>query len=198
MAEKEFRIYGDVGSGNCLKVKIVADFLALPYEWVTVDIRKGETRTPEFLSLNPAGQIPFVEFADGRRLAQSNAIVLHLARGSALIPTDAFDAAKMLEWMFWEQYSHEPYVAVARFQAVYLGKPIAEIDAKVMTRGNAALDLMERALSGRRFLVGEALSAADIALLPYTRLAGEGGFDLGARANVSAWISLCERELRSK
>src|SRR6201986_1429970 len=117
------KIYGDSNSGNCLKVKWVCDRLALPYRWVEIDTLKGESRTAEFLTRNPWGQVPTVELDDGRKLAQSNAIIRYLARGSALIPQDAFAAAKMDEWLFWEQYSHEPYIAVCRFQMRYLGKP---------------------------------------------------------------------------
>ena len=117
------KIYGDINSGNCLKVKWVCDHLALPYVWVAIDTLKQETRTQEFLKLNDAGQVPVVAFDDGRTLAQSNAIIRYLARGSDLIPADAFAQAKMDEWLFWEQYSHEPYIAVCRFLMFYLGKP---------------------------------------------------------------------------
>ena len=190
------RIFGDLGSGNCLKVKFTADYLGLPYEWIAVDIMKGETRRPEFLARNPFGQIPVVELADGRHLAQSNAIVRYLARDSALIPADAFERAKADELMFWEQYSHEPSVAVARFQMVYLGKPAAERDARVVERGEKALDTMDHLLQGKDYLVGARLSVADIALLPYTRLSHEGGFDLATRPAVRDWIKRCERQLR--
>src|SRR5271167_998474 len=105
------KIYGDFNSGNCLKVKWVCDRLALSYSWIPVDILKRESRTTEFLKLNSAGQVPIVVFDDGRALAQSNAIIRYLARGSDLIPNDAFAAAKMDEWLFWEQYSHEPHIA---------------------------------------------------------------------------------------
>jgi glutathione S-transferase len=188
------RIYGDIGSGNCQKVKATAEFLGLAYDWVHVDIMKGESRTPEFLGMNPAGQIPLVAFDDGRRLAQSNAIVRYLARGSSLLPDDPFEQAKADEWMFWEQYSHEPYVAVARYQRVYLKQPEAE--PRVMQRGEKALDRLEAGLAGREYLVGERLSVADIALAPYTRLAGEGGFDLATRPAVRAWIARCEAQLK--
>ena len=116
------KIYGDRISGNCLKVKWVCDQLALPYSWIDVDVVKGETRTADFLALNPFGQVPAVVFDDGRRLAQSNAIIRYLARDSRLIPADAFTAAQMDAWLFWEQYSHEPYIAVRRFHMTYLGK----------------------------------------------------------------------------
>jgi glutathione S-transferase len=115
------KIHGDSNSGNCLKVKFVCEHLAIPYTWIEIDTRKRQTRTTEFLKLNGAGQVPTVEFDDGRTLAESNAIIKYLARGSDLIPADAFAAAKMDEWLFWEQYSHEPYIAVCRFQMVYLG-----------------------------------------------------------------------------
>src|SRR5579872_4194442 len=190
------RIFGDLGSGNCLKVKFTADYLGKPYEWVHMDITKGETRRPEFLAKNPFGQIPVVELSDGRHLAQSNAIVLYLARDSALIPSESFDRAKADELMFWEQYSHEPYIAVARFQMVYLGKSIVERETRVVERGEKALDTMERLLQGKSYFVGNRLSVADIALLPYTRLAHEGGFDLSTRPAMREWIARCERDLR--
>jgi glutathione S-transferase len=190
------RIFGDIGSGNCQKVKITADYLGLPYKWIDVDIMSGETRKPAFLARNPFGQIPVVEFADGRHLAQSNAIVRYLARDSALVPKDDFDRAKADELMFWEQYSHEPYVAVARFQMVYLGKSAADRESRVVERGEKALDTMERLLNGKRYFVGDQLSIADIVLVPYTRLAHEGGFDLTERAAVRAWIARCEQKVR--
>jgi glutathione S-transferase len=190
------KIHGDIKSGNCQKVKATADYLGLAYEWIAIDTQKGETRAPGFLAMNPAGQVPVVVFDDGRALSQSNAIVRHLARGTSLIPDDPFDQAKADEWMFWEQYSHEPYVAVARFQRVYLGKPQAEIDPGLMARGDKALDRLELGLEGKAFLVGERLSIADIALLPYTRLAHEGGFDLASRPGIRDWIGRCEAELR--
>src|SRR6201996_6686979 len=170
------KIYGDVNSGNCLKVKWICDILALPYTWLGIDTLKRETRTTQFLKLNSAGQVPTVEFEDGRTLAESNAIIRYLARGSDFIPSDAFAAAKMDEWLFWEQYSHEPYIAVCRFQMVYLGKPVSELDPEKVKRGYAALDHMERHLANHRFLVGETFSLADVALAAYTRLAHEGGF----------------------
>jgi len=189
------RIYGDTKSGNCLKVKWTAQRLALPFEWIEIDILQSQSRTPEFLALNPAGQVPAVILDDGRALAQSNAIMLHLAEGSALIPTDAFERAKMLEWLFWEQYSHEPYVAVARFQASYLGKPVSELDAKLLERGNGALGRLETQLKQTPYLVGERLTLADIALVAYTRVAHEGGFDLSLYPAVQAWVSRVEAAL---
>jgi glutathione S-transferase len=190
------RIYGDRISGNCLKVKWTADYLGRPYEWVDVDVLQSATRTPEFLALNPAGQVPTVVLDDGRPLAQSNAIILHLAEGSELIPADAYQRARMLEWMFWEQYSHEPYVAVARFHVVYMGKDPKDLEERLVTRGRAALKLMDEALAKSPFLVGEALSLADVALVAYTRMADQGGFELGQYPHVKAWIGRVEDGLR--
>jgi len=188
------KIYGDRISGNCLKVKWVCDHLALPYTWHDIDIMKGESRTADFLKLNPWGQVPTIVLDDGRSLAQSNAIIGYLARGSDLIPQDAFAAAKTDEWLFWEQYSHEPYIAVCRFHAVYLGKGIAGLDPEKVRRGYLALDHMERRLEVARFLVDD-FSLADVALLAYTRLAHEGGFELGRYPALRRWISDAEKFL---
>jgi glutathione S-transferase len=190
------KIYGDIKSGNCLKVKWVCDALALSYSWVEIDTLKRETRTPQFLMLNNAGQVPTVEFDDGRTLAESNAIIRYLARSSHLIPEDAFAAAKMDQWLFWEQYSHEPYVAVCRFQMRYLGKPASDLDPEKVKRGYAALELMERQLATTRFLLDDDISLADVSLLAYTRLAHEGGFRLDDYAAVRRWIGEAERALR--
>lgn len=189
------RIFGDLASGNCLKVKYTADHLGLSYAWVPVDLMKGECRTPEFLAMNPAAQVPVLRLDDGRCLAQSNAIIRYLARGSALLPEDAFTQAKIDEWLFWEQYSHEPYVAVCRFHMFYKGLPKETRDPLKVERGEAALDLMDKALAGRDWLAGADFSIADIALLAYTRLAHEGGFDLARRGNVAEWIGRCEKVL---
>jgi glutathione S-transferase len=189
------KVYGDSISGNCLKVKWTLEYLNLPYSWIETDILKGESRTGDFLALNPAGQVPMVVLADGRPLAQSNAIITHLAEGSPLVPADAYLRAKMFEWLFWEQYSHEPYIAVARFQVAYLKKPVADLDAKLVERGHGALRRLEDALAGGRFLVGEAVSLADVALIAYTRWAHEGGFDLEAYPAVKAWVARVEAAL---
>ena len=188
-------IYGDEKSGNCLKVKWVCDRLALPYTWIDVDVLKQETRSADFLRMNSAGQVPTIVLDDSRALAQSNAIIRYLARGSDLIPSDDYAAAKMDEWLFWEQYSHEPYIAVCRFQMRYLGKSASELDPEKVRRGHAALARMEQQLALTPFLVGTALSLADVALLAYTRLAHEGGFDLGGYAALRRWIGEAERSL---
>jgi glutathione S-transferase len=189
------KIFGDGSSGNCLKVKWVCDLLAVPYDWVEIDTMKGESRTPEFLKLNGAGQVPTVAFDDGRALAQSNAIIRYLARGSDLIPADGFAAAKMDEWLFWEQYSHEPYIAVCRFQMVYLGKAVSDLDPEKIKRGYAALARMEHQLAATRFLVGESFSLADVSLLAYTRVAHQGGFHLDGYAALRRWIGEAEQAL---
>jgi len=191
-------IYGDRISGNCLKVKWVADSVGVPWRWVDVDVLKGETRTPDFLRLNPAGQVPLVVLEDGRTLAQSNAIMLYLAEGSDLIPADAFDRARMFEWMFWEQYTHEPAIAVRRFHRAYLNRPDDEIDPALMVRGRAALARMQAALSApgcAGWLAGGRLSLADVALVAYTRVAHEGGFDLAEYPAVQAWVARVEATL---
>lgn len=189
------KIYGDSNSGNCLKVKWVSDRLALPYQWVEIDTLKGGSRTPEFLERNPWGQVPVVELDDDRTLAQSNAIIRYLARGSDLIPSDAFAAARMDAWLFWEQNSHEPYVAVCRFHMVYLGRPASELDPEKVKRGYAALDHLEQHLARHRFLVGEAFSLADIALAAYTRVAHEGGFVMQRYSSILRWIGEIEKNL---
>src|SRR5438270_4620482 len=189
------KIYGDSNSGNCLKVKFVCEYLAIPFSGIEVDTRNRQTRTTEFLKLNSAGQVPTVEFDDGRTLSESNAIIRYLARGSDLIPSDAFAVAKMDEWLFWEQYSHEPYVAVCRFQMKYLGKPASDLDPEKVKRGYAALARLEHQLAATRFLVGETASLADVALPTYTRLAHEGGFQADCYAAVRRWIGETEKSL---
>lgn len=189
------RIYGDSISGNCHKVKWVTDYLGLPYVWIETSVLAGETRTDDFLALNPAGQAPLIILPDGRPLAQSNAIIVHLAHGSALIPEDAYDRAKMLEWLFWEQYSHEPYIAVRRFNLRYLSKPESALDPQLKVRGDQALARMQAWLEASPYLVGKTLTCADIALLAYTRMAHEGGFDLAQFPAVAEWIGRVDQDL---
>jgi len=190
------KIYGDSISGNCLKVKWTADFLGLKYDWIETNILEGESRTPAYLAMNPAGQVPLVVLDDGRPLAQSNAIILHFAEGSSLVPADAYDRARMVEWMFWEQYSHEPYIAVARFHAKYLGKPVEDLEPRLVERGGAALQRMELGLAASPFLVGDSLTLADVALVAYTRVAHEGGFSLDLYPAVRAWVARVETALK--
>jgi glutathione S-transferase len=145
--------------------------------------------------VNPAGQVPAIRLPDGRSLAQSNAIMLYLAESSDLIPADRFERAKMMEWLFWEQYNHEPTVAVARFQVRYLGKPAADLDPKLVERSKAALERLQAGIGNRPFLLGDALSLADIALVAYTRMAGDGGFDLTLYPGLQRWIARVEGAL---
>ncbi|MCB2111969.1 MAG: glutathione S-transferase family protein [Parvularculaceae bacterium] len=192
-----YKVYGDPVSGNCLKVKWTLDYLGADYEWIETSILKGETRRPEFLAINPAGQAPVIVTKMGRPLAQSNAIILFLAEnhGGELLPPTPYERAKVYEWLFWEQYDHEPYIAVRRFQKTYLGKADAQIDPKLMERGVAALTYMENRLAGARWIAAEGFSAADISLVAYTRFSHEGGFDLNAFPNVKTWVARVEQRL---
>lgn len=188
-------LYGDSISGNCQKPRWTADYLDIDHDWVEVDILDGGTQTEEFLSLNPVGQVPIARWPDGRVLPQSNAIMLYLAEGSDLIPDDAFQRAQMNSWLFWEQYSHETSIAVRRFKKHYLKLPDEEIDPQLMAKGRRALGVMEMQLTWTDWLVGENLTCADIALVAYTRVAHEGGFDLAQFPNVERWVSRVEGAL---
>ncbi len=185
-------VYGDIRSGNCLKVKWLLDRLGRDYRWVETDVTVGATRTADFLARNPAGQVPAVVLDDGRVLAQSNAIIGFFGEGTAFIPADPYDRARMYEWLFWEQYSHEPYIAVARFQRLLGGKRTDEIEPRLMERGHAALARMEAALAASDWLVGDGPTLADLALVAYTRVAHEGDFDLWAYPAVRGWIGRVE------
>jgi len=188
-------IFGDSISGNCLKVKFVADLLGLPYDWVEVSVRDKETRTPEFLAMNPAGQVPVVRLADNSVLSQSNAIMLYLAEGSELIPADPYERALMYQWLFWEQYSHEPAIAVLRFQRLYLKKPDSEISPALVRKCETALALMEGHLMGRDYFVGGRPTLADIGLVAYTRFAHEAKLDLARWPRVRDWVRRIEADL---
>lgn len=188
-------IYGDQISGNCMKVRFVADTLKIPYRWIEVSVLRAETRSAEFLAINPAGQVPVVVLADGRPLAQSNAIMVHLAEGSPLIPADAYDRALMHQWLFWEQYSHETAIAVRRFQKTYLKRPETAIDLSLKPKGERALALMDQHLANRSYFVADRLTLADIALVAYTRWADEAGFDLNDWPSVRKWVAQIETEL---
>ena len=185
-------VHGDIRSGNCLKVKWLLDRLGHDYRWIETDVLSGVTREPAFLACNPAGQVPVVVLDDGRALAQSNAILLYFGEATAFVPTDPFDRARMYEWMFWEQYSHEPYIAVVRFQRLLGGKAADEIEPRLMERGYADLARMEAALERADWLAGNAPTLADLALVAYTRAAHEGDFDLGGYPAVRAWIGRVE------
>lgn len=188
-------IYGDSISGNCLKVKFVADYLGIPYDWVEVSVLNSETRTPRFLAMNPTGQVPTVRFADDRVLAQSNAIMLYLAADSGLIPNDSFEWAQMFQWLFWEQYSHEPALAVLRFQTFFLKKSAREIEPNLRSRCLDALALMNNHLEDGEYFVGNDLSLADIALVAYTRFAHQADIELKQYPNVLNWVRRIESDL---
>ena len=188
-------IYGDLLSGNCLKVKYTADHLGLRYDWQNIDVTKNETRTAAFLAVNPMGQVPAVTLDDGRHLAQSNAIIRYLAHGTKLLPDDIYLQAKVDELLFWEQYSHEPYVAVCRYHMKYLSKPRHERETWRVERGERALDFMDDQLRQKEWFVGSGCTVADVALLAYTRVADEGGFEITSRKNITRWIARCEQEL---
>jgi glutathione S-transferase len=188
------RVYGDIRSGNCYKIKLLLGHLArvqnTDYEWVHIDILAGESRTPEFLARNPNGRIPVLELDDGRCLSESNAILNYLAASTRYLPEEPYARAEVLKWQFFEQYSHEPYIATARFIAKYLGLPEdrrAEYEAK-QAGGRAALEVLESHLAAHDFLVGDQFTIADITLYAYTHVAEEGGFDLSDYPAVQRWL----------
>lgn len=185
-------LYDYMDSGNGYKCRLVLAHLGLPFKLVERDILKGETRTSEFLKRNPNGRIPTLELEDGSHLFESGAIIWYLADGTKLAPRDRKARAETLQWMFFEQYSHEPYIAVARFWKHYLPmlSPLQEMDLpNKMKGGYAALDVMEKHLATRRFFVDETFGLADVALYAYTHVAHEGEFDLAKYANVNAWMA---------
>lgn len=188
-------LYGDSISGNCQKPRWTADYLDIDHDWVEVDILDGGTQTEEFLALNPVGQVPIARWPDGRVLPQSNAIMLYLAEGSDLLPADSFQSAQMNSWLFWEQYSHETSIAVRRFKKHYLKLPDEDIDPQLMTKGRRALGVMNMQLTWTDWLVGDSMTCADIALVAYTRVAHEGGFDVAEFPNVERWVSRVEGAL---
>jgi glutathione S-transferase len=184
------RLYDYFESGNAYKVRLLLTQLGIAFERVELDILKGETRSAAFLAKNPNHRIPLLEWPDGRTLAESNAILFHLAEGTPLLPEDRFERGQALQWMFFEQYSHEPYVAVVRFWhfSGQLESHRSELAAK-MERGYHALGVMEQHLLERAFLVGERYSIADIALYAYTHVADEGGFELGRFPALGRWLA---------
>ena len=184
------RLYAMTGSGNCWKAASLMQQLAIPFEWIELDILRGDSRTPEFLARNPNGKVPLLEIRPGQYLAESNAMLCYLAEGTPLLPDERYARAKVLEWLFFEQYSHEPYIATVRFWVKFLGKreQWREKIATAMDKGYAALDVMERQLQQQPFLAGGSYSIADIALFAYTHVADEGGYDLGRFACVRKWL----------
>ena len=185
------KIYGDIKSGNCYKLKLICALLDIEHDWIPVDIMQGETREEGFLALNPVGQIPICVTDDGETLTESNAILYYLSSDSDFWPRERLAQTRVLEWQFFEQYTHEPNIAVARFIRVYQGMPDErrrEYEAR-LKNGYRALDLMERHLDNRRFLVGDSCTIADISLFAYTHVSEEGGFDLSTYPAIRAWIA---------
>lgn len=185
-------IYGDVSSGNCYKIKLLLSLLNINHRWVHIDILKKDTHTTQFLSLNPNGKIPVLVLEDGRVLSESNAILGYLAEGTEFIATDSYLKAKMYQWMFFEQYSHEPFIAVARFINKYLGLPEDRMADyyNLQPKGHRALSIMDQELAKSDYFIGSQLTIADIALYAYTHVADEGGFDLALYPNIQEW---CQR-----
>lgn len=189
-----YRVHGMSRSGNCHKVRLMLELLGEDYEWREVNILKGESRTPDFLALNPNGRVPVLELSDGRVLAESNAILCYLAEGSDWLPVDRFARALTMQWLFFEQYSHEPYLAVARYICLFLPEdhPRRAELPRLRERGAQALAVMERHLAGREWFVGERPGIADLALFPYTRDAGRAGVALGGYPAVAGWLARIE------
>lgn len=183
-------IYGDSRSGNCYKLKLAANQLGLEHAWHETDILAGQTRTPEYLAMNPNGKVPLLVLDDGRCLPESNAILWYFAEDTALLRGGRFERANVLAWMCFEQYSHEPYIATSRFIMRFLGNPAeraAELERK-RAGGYRALDVMEAHLGKHDFFANGTYSIADIALYAYTHVAGEGGFELSGYPAINRWF----------
>lgn len=186
------RLYDNRTSGNGYKPRLLLAHLGIDYQHVEIDILKGESRTPAFLARNPNGRIPLLEFEDGACLAESNAILFYLADGTRFLPSDRLARALTLQWMFFEQYSHEPYIAVARHWIQHMemtDEQRAQLPAK-HEGGRAALAVMEGHLGQSTWFGGESMTIADIALYAYTHVADEGGFELEDYPAVRAWLDL--------
>ncbi|MCT7986185.1 glutathione S-transferase family protein [Laspinema sp. A4] len=185
-----FRLYQMSCSGNCYKIRLLLTQLQIPFEIIEIDILKKESRTPEFLVKNPNGRIPVLETPDGKFLAESNAIMFYLSQESEFFPADKWEQAKVMEWLFFEQYSHEPYIATSRYWITLLGKADEYREALNQKKepGYAALRVMEKHLEKNRFFVGDRYTIADIGLFAYTHVAPEGGFDLTPFPAIQAWI----------
>lgn len=189
-------VYGDSISGNCYKVQLLCAQLGIEHVWHEVDLLAGAARTDEFLAMNPNGKTPLLKLANGRFLAESNAILYYLAQGSALVAEEAYAMASILSWTYFEQYSHEPYLAVARFIKVYLGNPPekqAELESKY-PGGYKALKVMNQHLASQDFFATNQYSIADIALYAYTHKAHEGGFSLVKYPHIRDWLKRVEHQ----
>lgn len=188
-------VYGMKASGNCYKVQLLLELLGQPYRWVEVNSAAGETRTAEFLARNANGKVPLLELDDGRTLAESNAILCYLAEGTRYLVADRWQRAQALQWLFFEQYSHEPYIAVARFIARWLpaDDPRRSELPRLRERGHQALAVMEEHLAAQQFFAG-GFGVADIALYAYTHEAPTGGFELASYPAIRAWLARVEAQ----
>ena len=190
-----YKVYGDIQSGNCYKIKLLMSYLEIEHEWLHVDILAGETHSDDFKKMNPNMRIPVLILDDGSTLTESNAILNFLADGTKFLPAERFLRAQVLQWQFFEQYSHEPYIATARYINKYLGLPSErriEYEEK-QNGGHKALSVMEQRLAKADFLVGETLTIADISLYAYTHVAHEGGFDLQRYTAIGKWLERVEQ-----
>lgn len=192
------KLYDFLPSGNCYKVRLLLTQLEIPFERVEINILRGESRTPGFLSKNPNGRVPVLEIEPSQCLAESNAILFYLSEKTPFLPHDAWERAQVLQWLFFDQYSHEPYIATSRFWISLLGKADEYRDALSQKRepGYAALTVMDNHLSDRKFFVGERYTIADIALFAYTHVADEGGFDLTQFPAIQAWLGRVKAQPR--
>jgi glutathione S-transferase len=191
MTKGIFRLFGDHRSGNCYKVALIMALTGRQYEWVETDVLGGETRTEPFLAANPSGKVPLLQLRDGSYLAESNAMLIHLAEETPYLPDDGYQRARVFQWLFFEQYSHEPYIAVARFLLNYDHGQETDTQRMAMLhdRGRQALGVMENVLGRQPFFGGDRFTIADIALYAYTHVAPEGGFDLQPFQAVRQWLS---------
>ncbi len=190
------RVFGDSRSGNCYKIKLLLHQLETPYEWVDVDILAGGSRSETFLAKNPNGRVPVLQIGEDTYLWESNAILYYLSQGSEFWPADRLHQARVLQWLCFEQYSHEPFIATSRFIIQYLKRPAdreQELAAK-KKGGYAALDVMERHLGAHRYFAVERYTIADIALYAYTHVAAEGDFDLSRFTAIRAWLARIESQ----
>jgi glutathione S-transferase len=184
------KLYGDAISGNCYKVQLLLEQIQRPFDWIPIDLASSGNRTGHFLQVNPNGEIPVLELDDGRRIAESNAILCYLAEATGFLPDDSFTKAQVLQWLFFEQNSHQPFVASARYIVHHLRRPV-RLEQKLqekMESGYHALEVMDRHLRDRVFFVNDQYTIADIALYAYTHVAEEGGFDLERFPALLKWL----------
>jgi glutathione S-transferase len=189
----DYTLYSMQTSGNCYKPRLLLHHLGLPFRLIDVDPGKGQTRSAEYLALNPNGRVPLLVLPDGRKLSESNAMLLYLAEGTKYLPSDNYERAQVNQWLFFEQYDHEPQIAVARswlggYYPERTGKATAEQKAGWLEKGNRALGVMEKRLADHPWLASDSYSIADISLYAYTHMASEGGFDLARYPGIAAWL----------